>query len=420
MASHNSTHTISFSSKKKKKARVGLTLEIELAVPFLSATEDLHLFAAVSSACRDAARESYDQRRNSSIKRTTIQDGKPTRLLKNVPDCYRKPWWSRKEQRDQGWSWGHSPLQLRDSDVTWALLEEDEDDFGDSDSDNWFGRYRLKAPDSFLLKDDDNHEHYTELVHCSIVKNLLLVIICRWTDRGEIMYNAKETRKQLFGLLYNVQQQNQHNNTNNTNYSLLHSIVCEPLLHDPLDRNNYGCLDYVYFGNAERSRNGQVVAVVTALPLGNEDNEDDEEPRETARVSIYDIVYNDDDGKAKICKRERDILVPCGARTYESGLTMSIDNRGEYLSIATTQDCDEGGFWGVFNITSSSTCREPIFQIDPLGNTYNHNLDNHQFTPDNELLLTIGENLNGDTFLTDGEIPSYLLKRMIVLPSYEH
>jgi len=76
---------MAFSSKTTKKARVDLALEIELAVPFVSAKEDLHLFTAVSSACRDAARESYDQRRNSSIKRTALQYGKPTRLLKHVP-----------------------------------------------------------------------------------------------------------------------------------------------------------------------------------------------------------------------------------------------------------------------------------------------------------------------------------------------
>merc|ERR1712176_1090222 len=125
---------------------------------------------------------------------------------------------------------------------------------------------------------------------------------------------------------------------------------------EPLDRNNYGSLPYVYYANAVRSRNGKVVAVVTALPLGNEDNEDDDEPRETAVISIYDIT-NDNNNQINFVKRNYEIEVPIGARTYESTLTMSIDNTGEYLSIVTTQELDEGGFWGVYQLLSSTSMK---------------------------------------------------------------
>merc|ERR1712176_1517749 len=176
----------------------------------------------------------------------------------------------------------------------------------------------------------------------------------------------------------------------------------------------------------------------TALPLGNDDNEDDEEPRETAIISIYDIT-NDNDNQINFVKRNYEIEVPIGARTYESTLTMSIDNTGEYLSIVTTQELDEGGFWGVYQL-SSSTSMKPIVTIDPIGTTYTGCIEKHYFTPDNEFVMEVGENVfinqilcnnglseeegitydNGDFNNDDdtiSKIPSYFLKRMIVIDS---
>ena len=72
--------------------------------------------------------------------------------------------------------------------------------------------------------------------------------------------------------------------------------------------------------------------MVTALPLGNEDNEDDDEPCKTAVVSIYDIIHEQN---SRFQKRD-EIEVPCEARTYDSSITIAINNRGELESIATT------------------------------------------------------------------------------------
>jgi hypothetical protein len=165
----------------------------------------------------------------------------------------------------------------------------------------------------------------------------MLVILCRWTDRGEDYYNTEDTRKQLFGLLYKLPKLD---NSKEQPERLL-PIFCQKL-GEPINRDNYRSLDYIYYGNAVRSNNVKVAAVVTALPLGNEDNVDEEEPRETAVVLLYDININMDS-----IEKRHEIEVPRRAYTSLSYLTMAMINGGELISISTTQDQEEGGFWGV-------------------------------------------------------------------------
>ena len=57
--------------------------------------------------------------------------------------------------------------------------------------------------------------------------------------------------------------------------------------------------------------------------------------------------------------------------------------------------------------------------MDLMGDISSNFLVNHQFTPKNELLITVGENLDHETLLQNTEITSFLDKRMIVVQSRE-
>lgn len=404
------------SANRNKKARVGLAFEIELALPFLSATEDLHHFAAVSKACRDAARESYATRKKTPIamsetnsnSNTTAGIGKVFPLGK-APECYLKPWWLPDEQRREGYSaFGQYPLEFRD-DNSWVLGEES---------------LCLTAPPviptAFKLIFPATHKDLfdngdTELVHWSLVDQRLLIILKRWTDRGRETYHAEETRQQLFAVVYELQS----NKSLQDDEQLL-PLFCQKLT-EPLDRYNYGSLDGIAFGNAERSRKGDVIAVVTALPLGNEDN-DDEIYRETAEVTVFDITPT---SLNKRCVLE----MPIGERTNESWLTMAISNGGELISINATQyEADSCfGDWRVYDITSCPA--KAVVQKEEVEKHLLH----HQFTPDDELLMVVpyqerprsrgmprDPNLNNpEAFFDDVEVPSWLAKRMISLIAKE-
>lgn len=111
----------------------------------------------------------------------------------------------------------------------------------------------------------------------SVVTNLMLVIVCRTTNRETDYYNMEDTRKQLFALLDKTPEQNSFH------------PFCEKL-GEPMGQDGYGSLDHVHYGNAIRSANGKAVEVVTVLPLGNQECIDDDDPRETAGVTAYDIL----------------------------------------------------------------------------------------------------------------------------------
>ena len=111
-------------SSKNKKARVGLAVEVELALPFLSITEDFPHFAAVSKAWRDAAREEYQERTTTTTKLPWIiippstnnnnvhggSDDRPKfHPAGNVPLCWLKPWWKRQYDYD------HFSMMFRES-----------------------------------------------------------------------------------------------------------------------------------------------------------------------------------------------------------------------------------------------------------------------------------------------------------------
>lgn len=370
-----------------------------MALPFLSATEDLSKFASVSTACRDAARDSY--RRRIYHDTTPHFSGQKSPRLgqpKIFPanDKVQEPWWAQKQRKREAWMLGenHLPLTFRE-DGSWSL---EEDDWGNTITPpQWLTDLKLIFPAQYyeLFNNDD-----TELVHWSItIDRLLLVILCRWTDRGEENeFNTEETRKQLFAVLYKLPESSKSPKPD----SQLSPLFCQELT-EPMDRNNYGSLDNIYFGNGETSRNGKVVALITALPLGNEDNVDDIDPRETAEITVFDITI-----KALI--KRNVIEVPIGDRTGNSMLTMTISNGGELLSVNTTQDESDSvyGDWEIYNVATTTAL--PLVKREEIENYFLR----HLFTPDNEILIILPDHVDAKAFFEQSEIPAWLAQRMIV------
>jgi len=319
------------------------------------------------------------------------------------------PWWARTQPSEQSWFPTYFPLTFQE-DGCWNLSQDElRGGHPDHPVPAWLQETQFAFPASHHELFYGTNGRDTEVVHLSVVNRRMLVILNRWSDRGRDLYNAPETRKQLFAALYQLPPSD---STKTGKKQKLLPLFCHKLT-EPLDRHNYGSLDDIYFGNAQRSRNGQVVAVVTALPFGNEDNDHEEETRQTAEVVIYNVT---DTKLDKMCYLE----IPIGSRTNDSWLSMTISNGGELLSVNTTQNEleQEYGHWRVYRLTDGRA--KVMVQMDQV--EY-HFLD-HQFTP--EFLIVAQEPDREPTeqakadkcrsFFLKTKIPSCLAKRMIVAP----
>jgi len=389
---------------RTKKNRMGLPMELEMALPFLSVTTDLPRFAAVSKACSAAALASYQLRTKETSPATTYTRSRtPLATSSNICDReslegFQMPWWAVKENKAAAWFHENCHLTVH-QDGSWTLPQDLLQVYEDDETHNppeWLYQHKFSVPKSHCEKFMDD----TEVVHASLVERIALVILCCWTDRGEELYNTEDTRKQLFVLLYQLP-------IATTKASVL-PILCEAIT-KPLDRNNYGSIDDIYFGNSIRSRNGRVAAVVTALPLGCDDNEDDEEPRETAEISVFHILEG-----GKIFRKMHTIQMPMGDRTHESNLSMTLSNGGDLISIETTHDFDVGVSWSVYSLAPDAEPDE-IVRAEELGNYYSNRFWGHQFSPDNELWISLPNEITPSTHFRDVQIPHWLSKRMIVV-----
>merc|ERR1711933_103232 len=157
------------------------------------------------------------------------------------------------------------------------------------------------------------------------------------------------------------------------------------------------------------------VAVVTALPLGCDDNFlNDKEPRETAEISVFDIK----DGGTKFQKRHK-ILMPMSASTSECNLSMALSNGGELLSIETTHEFNDAVSWRVYDLTSSTTdTEEPeaIVRADELKKTYyGDRFRGHQSGPDDELWICLPKEIDVSAHFGNINLPAWFSERMIVV-----
>ena len=183
-----------------------------------------------------------------------------------------------------------------------------------------------------------------------------------------------------------------------------------------MDLHHDRALGQIVYGNAVRSRNGNVVATVRALPTGTGYRDEDEpEPRDTAVITIYDIITNDGAGRTTMIKKREDIEVPLAAGFYVGRLRMALSNGGELISVDMKKEAGKP-FWAVYDLTNTP-CGEPVLKVDPVANSCYLCLVAHQFTPDNELLVVVGECLDHETFLQETEMPACLAKNMIIIKS---
>ena len=405
-------------STTKKKARVGLPLELELALPFLSATTDLPRFAAASKACRDVAGASYRKRikenkfkiPGSDAILADTRNSQPSIMAPDSPEkpYYAEPWWLLKERQERyrrlGETYQVISIEIQD-DGSWVPTRKFE---WDDVPPPLPTKRKVTFPPKYMeLFGDD-----TDIVHCSLVEKRMLVILRKWTDRED--FHVPDTRQQLFAVMYSLD-----NDKKDQPQQLLLPTVCNELT-EPLDRENYGCLEYVRFGNAQRSRDGKTVAVVTALPLGDEENDYGVFFRETAQIRVFDVT---DIAVIKRCSLE----IPIGPRTFDCYLTMAISNGGDLLSVNSVHDeVGENGDWRVYDIRGKGDA-----QVLAQKKKIAEHLVKHAFTPDNQLLVIlpqremqsevgdmepIDELKNESGFFVDGvDIPSWFAKRMVVL-----
>ena len=373
------------SSPAKKKARVEvagtttlettLPLVLELVLPFLSATVHLPKIALLNKAGFKAARLLYEQRRNTPmpIKNDGCSSSVPkvTSVISDTSDeCYVTPWWLMKDQA-QTIRHGYPIKVLEDG--SWILAVE-ETEWGDLLPDlNIISpqtQQKLSFPEPYLELFDNDIDG-ADLVHFSQVNQRLLVLLTRWIDRGTTPTNL--TRKQLFAVLYDLSKPP----TKHPSSSLLLPTICQKIT-EPVGPGRYGFLLSTHLGNCHRSRNGKVLAVVTAVIQSSFF-------RPTAEVTVFDVTET---ALVQRCVLE----MPIG-QFQSSWLTMTISNCGELLSINSLRSESNGdcGSWRVYDIREKGQAK-----IIAQNERVEKFLLSHQFTPDNELLMILPERYRHD------------------------
>ena len=388
----------------KKKARVEvvagttttletttLPLELELVLPFLSATVDLPNIALLNKAGFDAVRRSYGQRRKMPMpmmpeaekyEKLSSKVPKVTSVIMNTShDCYVQPWWLAKDQPHKGIHHNPHPIKVQE-DGSWILAPKDDWDEIPRDMNviSPQTKRKLSFPEPYREL-FDNGTDGTDLVHFSQVNQRLLVILSRWTNRGRVRVHVREnhtpnTRKQLFAVLYDLSKPPRKHPSS----LLLLPTFCHKLT-ETLDPWNYGTVVSPQLGNGHRSRNGKVLAVTTALPLGAWEEEALGRyfRRRTAEVTVFDVTET---ALVQRCVLE----IPIGHRSNDSSLQMTISNCGELLSISSVRNESNQQYipWRVYDIREKGQVKI-IAQHERAENF----LISTQFTPDNELLMIL-------------------------------
>ena len=282
-----------------------LPFPIELAIPYLSASVDLHSFAAVSKAFCDAARASYQLRIQNKRKANVFgiqpssqgeETGADTRgdiFSKAKIFCcpYISPWWIVHEEKKCCYGL-QVKVELDDNgNLVFDPSMEDTICAFPINTKQW--KLLLLAPHRRLLFGSG----FTELVYWSLVGQKLLLHLRRWKPHQgtkEIFgreYLVHKSHMQLVAVMY--QLPSQHVTT-----TLDHPVQLSPLFCLTLtEQMEVESVTYDYdVGQATRSRDGKVLAVITALPDPLPDPLSDPyllmwnlRPREAPRVTVFDI-----------------------------------------------------------------------------------------------------------------------------------
>eukprot|EP00567_Pseudictyota_dubia_P015632 CAMPEP_0197452310 /NCGR_PEP_ID=MMETSP1175-20131217/31774_1 /TAXON_ID=1003142 /ORGANISM="Triceratium dubium, Strain CCMP147" /LENGTH=388 /DNA_ID=CAMNT_0042985291 /DNA_START=38 /DNA_END=1204 /DNA_ORIENTATION=+ len=379
---------------KKKKARYGLALEIELSVPFLAAG-DLSQLAAVSRAGRDTARASYLSRIHAPfalpVGEKGIANAAPSVFWDHeAPACYTSPPGKR--------CFSSSEINIQyfllfREDGSWTLRPRNNKK--DPDSDRILALLDEKP---FHLPDHRRFSKDTDIMHCSLTNNLLVVVFCKNSsaDLGEnngIVHDDGNLRKELWGAVYEIKREKVAHQP-----SFLHSLGPR------VGPDVFGGLNTVDFGSSFRSANGRVLAIVTSLP--GEENSSLE-----ASITIYDV-------SPEALKERSNFSVPCGDHYDSSSIDVSLSMGGEIASVKTEMSYHEAGYLGVFDL-QAKPCKA-LFEVADLWEF--GSVEEQYFTPDNEFVLHLSSEVDQDEFIENElnrEDFPHFAKRIIVLKSGE-
>lgn len=419
----------------RKKVRLGLPLELELSVGFLSAG-DLKNFAGVSRACAKAAKHSFLSRLGSSVLLSHEEQLLKKKLLPKVSSTevyllndpqfgvHRCRWWHC-QRRDNGllqrWC-GRVTFRRNGS---WMTSEE-AGEIGPSNPSKIFDVLRNLQ---LVLPDRDQRQlggsgGELHIRHCSLLHDILVVVFCKVTtmatdfERGHIPPNSPNTRNQLFVVVYNLSDRLQM--SRNTHRGVLPTI-CEAI-GPPVDRVTYGNLAGTKYGHCARSADGRVLAMMTAIP--GEDHEMGGFFRDDAEISIFDLnlkcmdTIHSKGGISNATKRSlvssshananisdtsnltkrMSFCIPCGGYYDSGGVSIALSSMGDVISVTAQFAETVGPLWGVYDINAigdshdkkaEHSARE-IFQFNPMPSS-TMTIIGQLFSPDNELISRVSD-----------------------------
>lgn len=319
----------------KEKARHCVPLELELAVPFLPAG-DLKTIAAVSKACCELAKQSYQSRLRDRLEPSPTTVSKRLFRYSEVPLCYQDScWWIQKRKDDGIDTVCDRKISFREN-GSWTFAEESNCRF-----------VRRKLVDLI-----DNHyqlflpEHYQQLLaaegyarvqHCSLANNVLFVIICHTTSLDTNVMNPSDvdeetTRMQLCMVVYDLKKSALL--LLNNRQPCLYPKHCQ-FLSPPVGRSTYGIhLDTLCYGETFRSANGKAIVVLTALP--GVDPDTGEYFREDAEIKMFNLERD-----LALKQHGTGLVVPCGCNFYSSYILIALSNGEEIASVATANSCHD-------------------------------------------------------------------------------
>jgi len=412
-----------------------LPLALKLAVPFLPSGDLVHLLQ-VNHACRALALESFQLRlktpseyvANPNTPETMVPEYVKAESRETVAPCYRQdqnPWCHNGGPSDDGmgnlWNakcWKDDTALLENRVYFKMILET-------SPSGNVCWKVTWEDPSSVPLEKEKSgllqipnelapFRLNCNVTHCSTIGTQLFLVVSKKfeddeendrtgaddDDDEEVLSESEDCRKELWGICYHLGSSSRESNNCNETENEFAPLLSQRLT-DPIDNQWLGFYEGLAdYGQACRSGNGKVFAVVTALV--NEETNEDFEEGEAAKIEIFDIVYSSKETSSKQGSvQEFPIAINRRCHLFASefnfvgdysGLILSLSTGGEYLSVLNHEKYDDIGGWSVFDLSigahgAGNVPLEPLIHVP--GCALSHVLMGF-FTPDNDFVLCMG------------------------------
>ena len=367
-----------------------LPLILELAIPFLP-SGDLGDMASVNRACRRAAISSYHKRLktpSSVLKHPLVhKEGDDNRALttikpilckkaRDVPKCYQKfnPW-SHLDNLMLGnlnqMTGMHATKRSTVLSVVVYPFEEES---------QWKIEWRsppmmIKWQQGILKRPTElTPQQGTKRCHHSLRGESLLVIVSKKVSLSGNHQNAQndddsydqDTAKELWGLLYDMSKPNEEDGT-------YHPILVQKIFQEPKSIEWSANYDSIEFGECCRSGNGNVIALVTAIPH--------EEYIEEGPVEVTVLDIKEDHGFVQRCVISVETFNAVGDC---SSVALSMSTGGEILSVLNVEKYNDEGSWTVYDIRGGSdSAPQEIVQVEGFALDDNY----AYFTPDNDFVM---------------------------------